>query len=197
MSAARALKTADGHSAEAEAAANEAAREARAEIIEQAEAPKRADASAKKELTGAQKSAAKDATRAAKADPWHRFIVDVWLTNFNSVEFGFYKRSRNKAKSRQFTTDMDVFAEVIENGERTGLLGYREDVWKSKTGMDKRLVVKLFSDSLTWRATMDMMLGKSFRRRSAPAVCRSPATRSTPTTTTSSSIWSARPTNGR
>ncbi len=177
MSAARALKTADGHSAEAEAAANEAAREARAEIIEQAEAPKRADASAKKELTGAQKSAAKDATRAAKADPWHRFIVDVWLTNFNSVEFGFYKRSRNKAKSRQFTTDMDVFAEVIENGERTGLLGYREDVWKSKTGMDKRLVVKLFSDSLTWRATMDMMLGKSLQEtigaRGMPITCYS------------------------
>ena len=132
MSAARALKTADGHSAEAETAANEAAREARAEIIEQAEAPKRADASAKKELTGAQKSAAKDATRAAKADPWHRFIVDVWITNFNSIEFGIYKTSRNRAKSRQFTTDMDIFAEVIENGERTGLLGYREDLWKKQ-----------------------------------------------------------------
>jgi len=168
---------ADGHSAEAETAANEAAREARAEVIEQAEPPKRADAPAKKELTGAQKSAAKDATRAAKADPWHRFIVDVWLTNFNSVEFGFYKRSRNKAKSRQFTTDMDVFAEVIENGERTGLLGYREDVWKTKTGMDKRLVVKLFSDSLTWRATMDMMLGKSLQEtigaRGMPVTCYS------------------------
>src|SRR5690242_14167505 len=92
MSAARAVQMADGHSAEAETAANEAAREARAEVIEQAEPPKRADAPAKKERTGAQKSAAKDATRAAKADPWHRFIVDVWLTNFNSVEFGFYKR---------------------------------------------------------------------------------------------------------
>src|SRR4029079_1405291 len=59
MSAARALKTADGHSAEAETAANEAAREARAEIIEQAEAPKRPDAPAKKGRTGGKKPPAK------------------------------------------------------------------------------------------------------------------------------------------
>src|SRR6476620_3346425 len=61
MSDAQALMTADGHSAEAETAANEAAREARAEVIEQAEAPKRADAPATKAMTGEQKSAAKDA----------------------------------------------------------------------------------------------------------------------------------------
>jgi hypothetical protein len=58
---------------------------------------------------------------------------------------------------------MDIFAEVIENGQRTGLLGYREDLWKKNTGMDKRLVFKLFSDSLNWRATMDLMLGRSLQ----------------------------------
>ena len=31
--------------------------------------------------------------------PFHEFIVDVWITNFNSVEFGIFKRDRNKAKS--------------------------------------------------------------------------------------------------
>jgi len=76
-------------------------------------------------------------------DGWHRFTVDVWITNLNTIEFGIYKRSRNRAKSRQFTSDMDIYAEVIENGERTGLIGYREDLWKQKTGMDKRLVFKL------------------------------------------------------
>jgi hypothetical protein len=128
----------------------------------------------------AARNAAADAAREAQAEApivknahasrsvsakkaYHEFEVDVWITNFNSVEFGFYKKSRNKAKSRQFTSDMDIFAEVIENGERTGLLGYREDLWKKNSGMDKRLVFKLFNESLNWRATMDLMLGRSLQ----------------------------------
>lgn len=135
---------------EADAAASDAAREARAEVLERAD-----KTAAKTKANG--KSAAKD-------DGWHRFVIDVWITNLNSIEFGIYKRSRNRAKSRQFTTDMDVFAEVIENGERTGLLSYREDLWKNATGMDKRLVFKMFSENLNWRATMDLMIGRSLQQ---------------------------------
>lgn len=58
---------------------------------------------------------------------------------------------------------MDIFAEVIEGGERTGLLGYREDLWKKNQGMDKRLVFKLFGEKLNWRATMDLMIGRSLQ----------------------------------
>ena len=89
--------------------------------------------------------------------------MDVWLTNLNSIEFGFWKKDRNKAKSRQFTSDMDIFAEVTENGERTGLLGYREELWAKSSGMDKRLVFKLFGEKLNWHATMDLMLGRSLQ----------------------------------
>jgi len=144
-------RTRDSIQREAEAAAAEAAREAKAEVLERAgvEAPLKKHAKA---------SRAVDSKK-----PWHEFIVDVWITNLNSVEFGIYKHSRNKAKSRQFTSDMDIFAEVIENGQRTGLLGYREDLWKQNTGMDKRLVFKLFNESLNWRATMDLMLGRSLQ----------------------------------
>ena len=102
-------------------------------------------------------------------------MVDVWITPFNSVEFGIYKHSRNRAKSRQFTTDMDIFAEVIQNGERTGLLGYREDLWRKNTGMDKRLVFKLFNETVNWRATMDLMIGRSLQltlgARGLPVTC--------------------------
>jgi len=135
---------------EADAAAAEAAREARAEVLERA-----APEPIRKHV---------NASRAVdKRKAWHEFTVDVWITDLNSVEFGFYKRSRNKAKSRQFTSDMDIFAEVTENGERTGLIGYREDLWKKSSGMDKRLVFKLFNESLNWRATMDLMLGRSLQ----------------------------------
>ena len=116
------------------------------------------------EATPADTAAApKSKGKKSKAARWHEFEVDVWITNLNSVEFGVYKHSRNKAKSRQFTSDMDIFAEVIEDGERTGLLGYREDLWKKSTGMDKRLVFKLFNEGLNWRATMDLMLGRSLQ----------------------------------
>lgn len=116
------------------------------------------------EAKAAAKPASKAAAKKAKANAaFKEFTVDVWITNLNSVEFGLYKHSRNKAKSRQFTSDMDIFAEVVENGERTGLLGYREDLWKKASGMDKRLVFKLFNETLNWRATMDLMLGRSLQ----------------------------------
>ena len=117
---------------------------------------------ARGEARGSARADAKARGQAAKVG-WAEFKVDVWITDFNSVEFGIYKHSRNKAKSRQFTSDMDIFAEIIEAGERTGLLGYREELWKKSTGMDKRLVFKLFGEKLNWRATMDLMLGKSLQ----------------------------------
>lgn len=135
---------------EADNAAADAAREARDEAL-----PKSAPAPAP--------AAKPAATTAAAGGKWDTFQVDVWLTNFNSVEFGFWKKDRNKAKSRQFTTDMDIFAEVTENGERSGLIGYREELWKKSSGMDKRLVFKLFGEKLNWHGTMDLMLGRSLQ----------------------------------
>jgi hypothetical protein len=154
---------------EAEAAAAEAAREARADVLERTVAVESAAT-----LPPARK-AAKAAPKAGRRAAWAQFTVDVWITNLNSVEFGIYKHSRNRAKSRQFTSDMDIFAEVVEAGERTGLLGYREDLWSKNAGMDKRLVMKLFNETLNWRATMDLMIGRSLQQtlgaRGLPVTC--------------------------
>jgi hypothetical protein len=136
---------------EADAAAAEAAKEARAEVLQR---------TAKSAATAPQTKGKR--SRRAKTE-YTEFVVDIWITDLNWTEFGVYKHSRNRAKSRQFTTDMDIYAEVIENGERTGLLGYREDLWKKNTGMDKRLVFKLFNETLNWRATMDLMIGRSLQ----------------------------------
>jgi hypothetical protein len=151
---------------EAEAAAAEAAREAKAEAMERA---------VRVESAVALPPSRKATARLGKRKGWAQFTVDVWITNLNSVEFGIYKHSRNRAKSRQFTSDMDIFAEVIEDGERTGLLGYREDLWGKNAGMDKRLVMKLFNETLNWRATMDLMIGRSLQltlgARGLPVTC--------------------------
>jgi hypothetical protein len=151
---------------EADAAAAEAAREAKAEVFERAALEVESSATVPR--------AARSSRTRARPE-WSEFKVDVWITSFNSVEFGIYKHSRNRAKSRQFTSDMDIFAEVTENGERTGLLGYREDLWRKNTGMDKRLVFKLFNETINWRATMDLMIGRSLQltlgARGLPVTC--------------------------
>jgi hypothetical protein len=154
--------------AQAEAAAAEAAREAKADFLA------RSDVELPTPTTTTTTSRRRRKAAAAKAE-WAEFIVDIWITPFNSVEFGIYKHSRNRAKSRQFTTDMDIYAEVIEKGERTGLLGYRQDLWEKNTGMDKRLVFKLFNETVNWRATMDLMIGRSLQltlgARGLPVTC--------------------------
>lgn len=97
------------------------------------------------------------------ASKMREFEVDLWVTDLNTTEVGIFQTSRYRAKSRQYTADMDIFAEVKEGGERVGYLGYRHELWDDKTGMDKRLVIKLFSDKMNWRATLDMMLGRSLQ----------------------------------
>ena len=153
---------------EADAAAAEAAREAKAEVLERAVKVESAD------TLPARPPRRKPPGRARSRSGPSSSSTSGSRT-FNSVEFGIYKHSRNRAKSRQFTTDMDIFAEVIEKGERTGLLGYREDLWKKNTGMDKRLVFKLFNETVNWRATMDLMIGRSLQltlgARGLPVTC--------------------------
>ena len=89
------------------------------------------------------------------------FTVDMWWTDLNDVEIGFFIHSRHRAKSREFTQDSDVIGEVLEGGERTGLISYREGLWKSENPGGKRLVLKLFTPSMNWRASMDMLVGRS------------------------------------
>ncbi len=145
---------------EADNAASDAARDARADVLE------RADVNPD-ELSTPNKSkrrARRVARQSQSKDGWKHFIVDVWFWDLNPTEFGIFKHSRNRAKSRQFTKDMDIFAEVIEDGKRTGLFGYREELWKAKDESGKRLVIKMFSDRLHWRGTMDLMLARSVQQ---------------------------------
>ncbi len=142
--------------AEANAAAADAAREARAEVLQRDKTEDGSDSADEKVSRGTARASTSN-------DKWHKFVIDVWLTDLNATEFGVYKRSRNRAKSRQFSSDMDIYAEVIEDGKRTGLVGFRKDPWRNNTGMDRRLVFKLFTKSLGWRATMDLMIGRSLQ----------------------------------
>ena len=92
-----------------------------------------------------------------------RYKVDLWLTDLNTVEVGILKQTQHRAKSRQFSKDMDVIGQIKEDGQRKGIVAYREGLWKSKDKMQRRLVIKLFSEKMNWRGTMDMMLGRSLQ----------------------------------
>lgn len=92
-----------------------------------------------------------------------RFKVNLWLTDINDVEIGILKQTQHRAKSRQFSKDMDVIGEVREDGKRTGLIAYREGLWKAPEQRDRRLVIKLFSDKMNWQASLDMMIARSLQ----------------------------------
>ncbi len=91
------------------------------------------------------------------------YTVDLWWTDLNTTEVGLFQHTRHRAKSRQFSKDSDVIGAVKVNGERTGLLTYREGLWEESEGMKKRLVVKLFTEEMNWRGTMDMLMGRSLQ----------------------------------
>ena len=99
----------------------------------------------------------------AKADVWRNFSVDLWWNSVNDVEVGLYKHSQHRAKSRQFSQDSDVIGEVLENGERTGLLAYREGAWEGEGKSAGRLVVKLFTPAMNWKASLELMTGRSLQ----------------------------------
>lgn len=113
-------------------------------------------------LAKEQPEASGPATKASPKD-WVHYEVDLWWTDLNTTEIGIYQHSRHRAKSRQFTNDSDIFGEVKEGGERTHLISYREGAWDDTEGMERRLVIKLFTEAMTWRATMDLMVGRSLQ----------------------------------
>ncbi len=91
------------------------------------------------------------------------YTVDLWWTDLNTTEIGIFKHARQRAKSRQFSKDSDIIGAVNVNGERTGLLTYRQGLWDEAEGMKRRLIVKLFSEEMNWRGSMDMLMGRSLQ----------------------------------
>lgn len=111
---------------------------------------------------GREKRPAK-AAPAAEAVRWRSYSIDLWWNDLNDVEVGVYAHSRHRAKSRQFTQDSDVIGEVIEDGERAGLVTYREGAWRGEGKTPRRLVVKLFTPAMNWKASLELMTGRSLQ----------------------------------
>ena len=114
---------------------------------------------------------ARKAKGKTKAKPaWRTFKVDLWATNLNDVEFGILKDERNQAQSRQFTKDMNVIGQVVRDGERDGLIGWRQELWDEGEGMQRRLVLKSFTEKLNWTGSLELLMGRSLQLSHGPGL---------------------------
>lgn len=88
------------------------------------------------------------------------YVVDLWKTGAHGVEVGLKKEEELRSKSRQFTKDMDIIGEVKRNGEENGYVAFRESPWKVENP-NKYLVIKYFSKSINWKASLEQLVAKS------------------------------------
>lgn len=109
------------------------------------------------------KSKARSKAKARKAFRQRKMKVDLWATDFNTAEIGIMKRTQNEAASDQFTKDMEIYGQTVIDGKREALIAYRRELWDDNTDFDRRLVIKLFSESLSWRGTIEMLVGRSLQ----------------------------------
>ncbi len=110
-----------------------------------------------------------------KVGPVYRvFSQDLYGTGFHHEEMGFRQAEMWRSKSRQFSRDADIVGKIMERHrpmdkkrltkpERTGFIILRQSLWKKvKDPLDKRLVVKMFSNSGGWKATIDEMVAEEY-----------------------------------
>ncbi len=88
--------------------------------------------------------------------------VDLWRTKLHKEEWGIRKDAQRAQKDRQWTRDMDQLGTVKIDGEDYGLLAIREKSWKEKDPLERRFVMKMFSPSGYWRASIERLQGESF-----------------------------------
>ncbi|MHA1267505.1 MAG: hypothetical protein ACTSRS_19880 [Candidatus Helarchaeota archaeon] len=86
-----------------------------------------------------------------------RIEVDFWRTDLHGKEIGIRQKDQQRAKSRQFSKDMDLYGEVKINKEKAGNIGYRTTEWEDdlSKGQLKRLVIRYFSEKERWLASIE------------------------------------------
>lgn len=92
--------------------------------------------------------------------------VDLWRTKAQTLFIGIKQRDQWMAREHHFTRDMRIFGEVKEkdkNGkeETIGYVGYRTSLWDDEPDeLKRRLVIKLFSKSMYYQATIEEIVGR-------------------------------------
>ncbi|MFW9920457.1 MAG: hypothetical protein ACFFED_12715 [Candidatus Thorarchaeota archaeon] len=98
---------------------------------------------------------------------------DLYRTNLHGDEVGIRQVEQWRSRSRQFTKDADIIGSISEariksEGERlppmekSGFIILRQSMWRDEpTEMQRRFVIKMFTESGGWLATMEEMVADS------------------------------------
>ncbi len=109
-----------------------------------------------------------------KVGPVYRvFSQDLYSTGFHGEEIGYRQDEIWRSKSRQFSKDADIMGKIMEarrssekeklpSLEKTGFIILRQSLWNKVEDLDRRLVVKLFSNSGGWIASMEEMIAEEY-----------------------------------
>ncbi|MFX0064429.1 MAG: hypothetical protein ACFFC7_19835 [Candidatus Hermodarchaeota archaeon] len=92
-----------------------------------------------------------------------RIVVDGWGTRFHKINMGFRKDQERTAKSRQYSKDMSLCGTVYDFTEEQKVIGYtgiRDSIWKEKDLINKRLVLKAFTEKMNWLATIEELVAR-------------------------------------
>ena len=69
--------------------------------------------------------------------------LDLWKTGMHGIEMGIKQDEQHRAKSRQFSKDMDIIGEY-KDGDRKGYVGYRTTPWdEEKDDLKRKIVIKV------------------------------------------------------
>ncbi|MHA2172841.1 MAG: hypothetical protein ACXAB7_23505 [Candidatus Kariarchaeaceae archaeon] len=86
-------------------------------------------------------------------------IVDLWKTGAHGIEVGIKQDEQHRAKSRQFSKDMDIIGEYKEGGETKGYVAYRTTPWEAEA-LKKKIVIKTFTKSMSWKGTLEELMAR-------------------------------------
>ncbi len=110
-----------------------------------------------------------------KVGPVYRILSqDLYSTDLHGDELGLRQQEVWRSKSRQFTKDAEIIGKIDEarmdektdrlsRPKKVGFVMLRASLLKGELNeASKRLVIKLFSDSGAWLATIEEMVAESY-----------------------------------
>ncbi|MGY5873072.1 MAG: hypothetical protein RTV72_12555 [Candidatus Thorarchaeota archaeon] len=109
-----------------------------------------------------------------KVGPIYRvFSQDLHSTKLHGEGIGFRQAEMWRSKSRQFSKDAAIIGNIetakrsddkekLPSMEKSGFIILRESLWSDVDKLDRRLVVKLFTNSGGWVATMEEMVAEEY-----------------------------------
>ncbi len=114
-----------------------------------------------------------DAKKRGGKTVYRMLSQDLYRTGLHGDEIGIRQVEQWRSRSRQFTKDADIIGRISESRikskdeklpalKKSGFIILRQSLWKDEANeMNKRFVIKLFTDSGGWLASLEEMVADS------------------------------------